>query len=252
MSVILIIGRVKRLLMIAVTTFIVFAIFFGSYQWYHRGNEQAIEAISEAVKGKVVVLDAGHGGQDGGAKGKQGTLEKDINLQVAKRVAQYLEEYGVTVVMTREDDNNLVTGRWSQRAELTKRVEKARAANADAYISIHCNSFPSPRWSGHQTFYQPGSEEGRRLALHIQNELTRRIGNKDKRQAKAEDYFVLRTSHCPAVMTEIGFLSNPAEEALLGTENHQKQIALGITAGILRFLEGKAAPEKKTFFMERP
>ncbi|KAB2951378.1 hypothetical protein F9B85_12415 [Heliorestis acidaminivorans] len=252
MSVILFIGRVRKLLTIALTVLVVLVLSFGAYQWYKGIEGQTAQAISNSVKGKVVVIDAGHGGQDGGAKGRQGTLEKEINLQVAKKVANYLEEYGVTVLMTREDDNNLVTGRWSQRAELTKRVEKAREAQADIYVAIHCNSFPSPRWSGHQTFYQPGSEEGKRLALHIQNEITRRVGNKDKRQAKAEDYFVLRTSHCPAVMTEIGFLSNPTEEALLKTENHQKQIALGITEGILRFLEGKAAPEKKTFFMEKP
>ncbi|MDD2421112.1 MAG: N-acetylmuramoyl-L-alanine amidase [Heliobacteriaceae bacterium] len=214
--------------------------------WYHFKGGEGKDPNGPPTVGqtaKTVVLDPGHGGDDSGAKGRLGTVERDLNLVVAEKIGQKLTAAGVNVVLTRTGPENLFTGSpWTQRAELSQRVELARKHQAAVYVAIHGNSFPSSRWSGPQTFYQPGSQEGRRLALHLQAEMIRRVENKDNRQARAEDYFISRVSHCPAVMVEIGFLSNPGEEKLLRTEAHQDKLAAGIAAGVLRFLAGQPAP----------
>ncbi|MCW2278981.1 N-acetylmuramoyl-L-alanine amidase family protein [Heliophilum fasciatum] len=213
-------------------------------------DDREVASLAGSLQDKTVLIDAGHGGGDGGTKGKQGTLEKDINLAIAKKVAEHLRQSNIRVVMTRETDANLFTGPWTQRDELTKRVEVARENKADIYVAIHANSF-SAKSSGAQVFYQPGSEEGKRLALHIQHQLVERIGNKDKRVATDEDYFVLRTSHCPAVMVEVGFLSNPTEETMLKSDSHQETIAKGIFAGIVHHLSGEPAPTSKAGSKEK-
>ncbi|MTV49417.1 cell wall hydrolase [Heliobacillus mobilis] len=209
-------------------------------------EERAVLSMAAStMHEKVIAIDPGHGGEDGGAVGVRGTLEKEINLQIAKKVTERLRRVGAKVVLTRETDQNIYEGEWSQRAELSKRVELAKEAKAQAYVSIHANSFPYAPSVGHQTFYQYSSEEGKRMALHIQHELDTRLGNRDGRQAKAEDYFVMRTTACPAVMVEVGFLSNAAEEALLKTEDYQEKVADGIYVGLVRYMAGEPAPGDK-------
>ncbi|MZP30318.1 hypothetical protein GTO91_11410 [Heliobacterium undosum] len=249
-SVFMIVGKHPRLWVTAVLALSAVLIYAGIDRLL---EDRTVQSLSGMIQDKVVAIDPGHGGEDGGAKGTRGTQEKVVNLQIAKKVVDQLNQAGGKAILTRETEDNLSVGQWSQRSELTKRVEKAQAANALVYVSIHANSFPvSPSCSGAQVFYQPGSAEGKRLALHIQKEMTQRVGNKDKRQAKAEDYFVLRMTKCPAVMVETGFLSNAAEEALLLKDDYQDKLAQGIATGIARYLAGEPAEEPKGATTDAP
>ena len=125
------------------------------------------------LTGKVVVLDAGHGGADGGAVGKDDTLEKDIALEVTKKVRDYLQQSGAIVHLTRETDTDLASedtkGLSKRKAEdIKKRMEFINSHDADFFLTIHLNAIPSTRWRGAQTFYYPKSDEGKHLSLiHI-------------------------------------------------------------------------------------
>ena len=200
-------------------------------------GEAAVEAWSWAVANRVMVIDPGHGGIDPGAVSPSGTLEKDITLQVAMRLNRLLSEAGAVTILTREGDNDLGLDGGSllerKRQDLAQRVALANQNQADFYISIHVNSFPSSRWWGAQTFYSRRSESGRRLAESIQAELIRVLGN-NRRRAKGEDYYVLEKTQVTAVNVEIGFMSNPEEERLLKDPVYQEKIAQAIYAGVVR------------------
>lgn len=150
--------------------------FYMSFHYSYRDTD----AISWAVANKVIVVDAGHGGIDPGAVGPSGVLEKNINLAVAKRLCQYLSQGGAIVVMTREDDQCFSS---KKKADLDARIALAEKHQADIFISIQGNAIQSSRWSGAQTFYHPGSEEGKKLAVSVQQEMVRILKN-TKRQAQ--------------------------------------------------------------------
>lgn len=194
-------------------------------------------SITPYVAGTIIVIDAGHGGRDPGAVAANGLLEKDVTLPIALHLERLLQRAAVHVMLTRRTDTDLAydgTGSWKQQ-DLRQRITLGQEANANLFISIHANSFPSPIWSGAQTFYFPGREEDRLLAEHIQTRFQTDLGP-NKRQAAAADYFVLRESAMPAVVVEVGFLSNPAESDLLSQPSYQQQVAQAIYFGIIDYL----------------
>ncbi|MCL6634774.1 MAG: N-acetylmuramoyl-L-alanine amidase CwlD [Peptococcaceae bacterium] len=207
--------------------------------------------MSWAVAGKLIVVDPGHGGEDPGALGSTGVHEKDIVLEVSKKLAEILRQAGARVLLTRETDRDLSDPEikslhQAKIQDLTRRVELANNSRADLFISIHVNSFPDRREDGAQTFSQPGSEESRRLAVAIQHELNRFLENPG-REAKQVDYFANRMTKMPSVIVEIGFISNPKEEKLMLDPHYQSRIAWSIYAGIVRYLaqpRPAAAPAK--------
>ena len=191
------------------------------------------------ISGRTIVIDAGHGGVDPGAVSAAGAIEKEITLQIAKELEYLLKRAAVYVVMVRHGDYDLADSSETnllnrKRQDLSKRVLIAKEANADLYISIHANYFPSPRWSGAQTFYYEGSAESQHLARTLQTELVRYLGP-NNRLASPGDFRVLRDTTMPAAMVEVGFLSNPREAQLLSQESYQKQVAAAIFSGILRY-----------------
>lgn len=212
--------------------------------YLYKGTASIIEkryitTLSWALAGKTIVIDPGHGGEDPGALGTTGVHEKDIVLEVSKKLAVILRQAGARVILTREDDRDLSdTDAKSlhqvKLQDLTRRVELANRNRADVFISVHVNSFPDPREDGPQTFSQPGSAESRRLAVAIQRELNRYLENPG-REAKQVDYFTTRMTEMPSVIVEIGFISNPREEKLLLDPNYQSKIAWAIYAGIARY-----------------
>jgi N-acetylmuramoyl-L-alanine amidase len=139
------------------------------------GIEVDYQVLSYAVAQKVVVIDPGHGGIDPGATGPNNTLEKDINLEIARRLAQYLSQAGAVVILTRETDSDLADEGFQgsllerKRQDLARRLAKAQTNRADLYVSIHCNADVSPRWAGAQVFYCDNSEEGKKIAQSIQS-----------------------------------------------------------------------------------
>lgn len=197
--------------------------------------------LSEAVCGKTVIIDPGHGGDDAGARGRSGLLEKDIVLDISRRLAGLFNRAAVYSVLTRTNDNGLIkpgsgsSANW-KRLDLESRVELASRHDADLYVSIHANSFPEQVWSGAQTFYHSGSDEAKALAVAIQNELVSRLGPNLRKAKTGDDYFVLRKSKIPAVLVEVGFLSNPREEALLAQAEYRAQVADAIFYGTVNYL----------------
>jgi N-acetylmuramoyl-L-alanine amidase len=191
------------------------------------------------LSGKIILLDPGHGGPDGGA-GDKDALEKDIALDVSLKVRDYLQEQGALVLMTRETDRDLAdknTRGYSKRKveDLKIRSKIINKSEADFFVSIHLNSIPSPRWSGAQTFYAPQFKENERAAKFIQDEFRKNLGNTDRRAKPIHHVYILKNAKKPGTLVEIGFLSNPAERANLKKEEYQEKVAAAIYQGIIRY-----------------
>ncbi|MDE6025081.1 MAG: N-acetylmuramoyl-L-alanine amidase CwlD [Lachnospiraceae bacterium] len=190
----------------------------------------------------TVVVDAGHGGNDPGKIGVNGTKEKDINLSIALKLKDELEQKGIRVILTRTSDDSLAVegARNKKTSDMNRRMEIVNDSGADLLISIHQNSFTDSSVKGAQTFYYNGSKESEVLAVYVQGELVKALDESNKRKAKAgNDYFVLRKSTCPAIIVECGFLSNPKEEASLVDASYQQDIASAIATGVYKWLKEK-------------
>ena len=194
-------------------------------------------------EGPVVVIDAGHGGIDPGKVGTSGIPEKEINLAIAQKLQARLEAEGIRVVMTRTEDNGLYSEAAAnkKREDMQARVRMIEEANPVLAVSIHQNSFPDDDCKGAQVFYYKDSEESKRLAEILQGKFPEVLKDGNTRQAKANnDYYLLRKTSCPIVIAECGFLSNPAEEALLSTAEYQEKVADVLYQGIKEYLDGRS------------
>lgn len=208
-----------------------------------RGIFSATGDNVRAEDGKIcVVIDAGHGGTDPGKVGINGASEKDINLEIAGYVRQYLEANDIRVVMTRETDQGLndVDAPNKKVQDMKRRIELIDETAPAITVSIHQNSYPEEYVHGAQVFYYTGSREGQALAQCIQGELVARVDSENKRRVKANDsYYLLKKTGTPIVIVECGFLSNRAEAEKLCTEEYQKRVAWAIHMGILRYLNAQ-------------
>ena len=196
------------------------------------------------LTGKIIALDAGHGGADGGAESRSGIIEKDINMAIVQYLRDYLQQAGAIVILTREGDYDLagkdVKGYSKRKTEdLLSRVELIQSRKADLALSIHMNSVPSPNWSGAQSFYFSGREESIRLAAVIQREIRESLGNTNRTAIKNDKVYLLKTLTMPTALVEIGFLSHPREARLLADEEYQKKVAAALYRGVLRYVSGE-------------
>ncbi len=169
---------------------------------------------SGGIKGKLITIDAGHGGSDPGAIGPNGTKEKDITLPIAEYLKKYLVEKGAVVSMTRTTDKDVHSAYASARDELQARVNVAEKNNADMFISLHINSFSDRSVGGFSTYYYPKTSHDKRFATAVQTKLAKNFGVTD-RGIREADYYVVKRSSMPAVLVELLFISNPKEESLL-------------------------------------
>lgn len=193
---------------------------------------------------KVILIDPGHGGIDGGAQSKTGTIEKDINLQIALKLRDKLEESGYKVYMTRDEDEGLYqkgnTVREKKREDLNRRVEMKKETECDIFVSIHQNMFPQSKCYGAQVWYA-SNDNSYNLATIVQDSIKESVKDNNKRVAKpaAEAYLILRDKYEGAsILVECGFLSNPDEEAKLKSDEHQNLIVEGISGGIDKYFDG--------------
>jgi len=197
---------------------------------YIAGWLVSADGTENVVKGnelvdKVIVVDAGHGGDDNGATGSSfSTLEKTINLQVALLLKNKLEAAGAKVIMTRSDDRKLT---------LQDRVDVAVNNNADIFVSIHHNTHPNSLTNGTIVFYYNQGKSSQ-LASLVQSEIVRSTTYKDL-NARYGNYFVLRENPVVSILAEIGFLSNYQEELRLRSSKQQELAADGLYKGILRY-----------------
>ncbi|MDD2421296.1 MAG: N-acetylmuramoyl-L-alanine amidase [Heliobacteriaceae bacterium] len=193
----------------------------------------------QPLAGKTIVVDPGHGNVnlqwgvvDRGATGPNGLMEKDINLDLARRVIADLTGKGARVIITRNSDG--IDGFDGESSDLAHRVEVANGAKADLFVSIHANSATRPEVGGTATYYYSGANQTTvRIANMVQQELVASLGRRDIGCLGA-NYFVLRETTMPAVLAEVMFLSNPEEERLLNLPAVRGQVAAAITAGIER------------------
>lgn len=192
---------------------------------------------------KIILIDPGHGGFDGGAKSKNGVIEKDINLQICLKLKKNLECKGYKVYLTRENDesldNNGSTIKEKKREDLKKRRDMKKEINCDIFISIHQNMFPQEKCYGAQVWHS-SNDISKKLADSIQESVKETVKDNNKRVSKpaGDAYLILRDDYKGAsVLVECGFLSNMEEEKKLQTEEHQNALVEGISLGIERYFE---------------
>ena len=211
-----------------------------------KAGERLVATFSERENGRVpvVVIDAGHGGVDPGKVGVSGVLEKDINLAIAKKLQNRLEQDGVQTVMTRETDVGLYRegATNKKREDMEERVRLISEAKPELVVSIHQNSFPDASCKGAQMFYYKDSAESKMLAELFQKKFPEVLRDGNTRQAKANgEYYLLRKTPCPIVIAECGFLSSPEEEVLLSSTEYQEKVADALYQGIKEYLAGRNA-----------
>ena len=185
--------------------------------------------------GKVIVVDAGHGGADRSVLlGVNNLVEAELNLKIALKLQQLLEEANATVILTRSDENSIheidsKTLREKKISDIRNRVTIGNSSGADLFISIHLNKIPENQYDGWQTFYNGKSVEGKLLAESIQKSLLESTGRENKRVAKSiNNVYIVEHVEIPLCIVECGFLSNPEEANLLNQEEYQDKLAWGI------------------------
>ncbi|GGH74611.1 germination-specific N-acetylmuramoyl-L-alanine amidase [Compostibacillus humi] len=230
----------SRLVKIALWMFGLMLLIFLIRMPIQVNEEQFVMGFSLPLSGKVIVVDPGHGGPDGGAVGADGTLEKDIALNVSFKLRDFLQQAGAEVYMTRETDRDLAqegTKGLSRRKseDIRQRLAIIEMKNPDLFVSIHLNALSSTRWRGAQTFYYPSREENKHLARLIQEEIIRNLENTNREALSIDGVYLLKQVKSPGALVEIGFLSNAEERELLKQEIYQEKMAASIYEGILRF-----------------
>lgn len=205
-------------------------------------GDNVLKSSTTPISGKVIVIDAGHGTPDSGATGYSGTREKDVNLALSKSLGNLLQQSGVHVIYTRENDGTIAdnldtTIRNIKLQDMKKRRHIRDESKADMFISIHMNIYSDPKVKGAQVFYKEDNKESKLLANLIQENICRTVDTSNKRQAKnsKNDIYLLNDSKIPSVLVECGFLSNPGEEKKLLSKSYQDKMAYAIYSGILKY-----------------
>ncbi len=199
----------------------------------------ALAQTAAGVQRMTIVIDAGHGGIDGGVVGrKTGTKESDINLSVSRLLQAEFEEAGFLVVQTRPTEAGLYGSATAgyKRRDMQKRAEIILENSPAAVISVHQNFFPVSSRRGAQVFFRETNELSHTLACSIQTALNEMPECVERSEALKGDYYVLNCNDYPSVIVECGFLSNAADEALLVTKEYQKRLAEVICQGTIAFL----------------
>lgn len=202
----------------------------------HASNDD----ISDAP---CIIIDAGHGGEDGGAQA-DGALEKDINLSIARRLADILRLTGQNVREIREDDvsiydENADSLREKKVSDLNNRVKIFNENEDNIVVSVHQNKFDNSAYSGAQVFYSVNNDKSATLAEAVRRSVTELLQENNTRELKpaSSDIFILDRAEVPAVIVECGFLSNPEERKLLLDEGYQQKMAYSIAMGVLEYIQ---------------
>lgn len=204
----------------------------------------AIDTITDVPKYSVVIIDAGHGGEDGGASSKSGIVEKDINLELAKTLKEKLEAQGVKVIMTRDEDrllydrNTDFKGR-KKRLDMAARLNIIQNTENCIFVSLHMNSFSDARYSGLQVWYSDNNPDSRELADIIQNNIKSKLQPNNNRMTKSAgtSIYLLEQSSCPSVLVECGFLSNIEEAERFKDSVYKNSLCSHLCDSIIEFLK---------------
>ena len=231
-------GRERRMGLLMAGLVLVAAVVCGR----NGGVREAASKQANHTDSRLVIIDAGHGGDDPGKIGVDGVQEKDLNLKMALALRDLLEQQDVEVLMTREDAGGLYDERTSNKKvqDMRRRCELINREKPACVVSIHQNSYHEESIHGAQVFYYKTSKESGELAKILQKELARVVEPTNHRQAKANDtYYLLKRTEAPTVIVECGFLSNWDECAKLQNEEYQAKLVWAIQMGVLKYLNGK-------------
>ena len=233
----IILNRKRISLMLLV---VIIGIFTFEYQ-LAKTEREAMKVTATPASSKIVVIDAGHGTPDEGAESKEGTTEAQINLKIALKVQNLLEQSGCTVILTRSDDNGIYdldknTLREKKVSDIKNRVKIGNESSADIFVSIHLNKIPESQYYGWQCFYKNNDDKSKQLANNLQSSLSESIDKiNDRVPLPIKNIYIIEHVEIPISIVECGFLSNPEEEQQLQTEKYQEEIAWGIYNGIISY-----------------
>jgi len=207
----------------------------------YAGHSEVYEPISACASYPVIIIDAGHGGEDGGTQSAAGLLEKDVNLDIALRLASLMKQFGCEVVLTREDDRMLYTENikgTKKTQDLRSRWEIAKQYPSSLFVSIHANSFPKPKYSGVQVYWSPNDRASENAAQLIRTAVREYLQPENERETKRADskIYLLDRITTPAVLVETGFLSNPEEAAMLGDAQYRARVAAVICKALCDYI----------------
>ena len=239
------IGRrmTAALLALSLVLIVLIAATIGIISLHFGENLISDEDTSAIPYDKIIVIDPGHGGEDAGATGVTGVLEKDLNMQMALEIGAALEEKGYIVVYTRTNDKLLYTKEENIRgirkiSDLKNRCKVAERYPESIFVSIHMNSFGSEKYSGLQVYYSEQNSESKILADAIQNRVVLDIQKDNNRVPKVgKDIYVLENIDNTAVLIECGFLTNMAECEKLSQKEYQKELSFSIVCAIIEYIE---------------
>lgn len=214
--------------------------FLGAAALFRGAVETAGEGITTQQR-PAIVIDAGHGGMDGGTTSCTGVLESGINLDIARRLEAMLGLLGYDTVMTRTTADSIAkegqTIRQQKQSDLRNRAKIVNGQPSAILVSIHQNHFPDSKYWGPHVYYAPDSVS-QALAQAMQSGLNRCLAPKSNRTCKAADgVWLMQHIQCPGILIECGFLSNPTEEALLREPEYQKKLCGAITAALVNYIE---------------
>lgn len=202
--------------------------------------------LPEPLGGVKVVVDAGHGGIDGGASSED-VIEKDVTLAISKNVERKLKRLGAEVVMTRSTDGDALaehapndefpTLRERKKQDIFLRETLVKEQNPDIFITIHANAIPEEKWRGAQVFFhKDGHPHSEMLANSVQTSIKNRLKNTDREALSIKQVYLLKKTEVPAVLIETGFLSNNEERELLADKKYQEKMADAIVEGIENYV----------------
>lgn len=217
------------------------AAFFLALAAAARHSVETVSGFAPLPGSSVLIIDAGHGGEDGGTTGTAGTAEDEVNLAIAKRLEAMLTLMGCQTRMTRKAPDSLATEgetiRARKQSDLRNRVAVANEYSNAILVSIHQNHFPDPKYDGAQVFCTKDAAE---LAKVMQTALVDALAPHSRRTAKsASGVYLMEHIDCPGLLIECGFLSNPAEEQKLRSGDYQKKLAAVMAAVLARFVDGQ-------------
>ena len=209
--------------------------------WAGSNTVTVMAQRSPVERDHTIVIDAGHGGEDGGAVSCTGVTEKELNLDIALRLDDLLHLMGYRTRMTRRTDISVYTSGETiarrKASDLQERVQMVQQVQDPILISIHQNLFSDPQYGGAQVFYDPAGE-GQPLAQVLQMSFRETLNRGSRRDIKkADGIYLMEHIDCPGILVECGFLSNPREEALLRSDEYQRSLCIVIAAGVANFLD---------------
>ncbi|MBR6408198.1 MAG: N-acetylmuramoyl-L-alanine amidase [Clostridia bacterium] len=237
-------NRNRKIYFSAAVAFII--ALFAAYQGSGKGGVVTVMSGAVEKPRTQVVLDAGHGGEDGGAVGTDGTKESGLNLSIAKKLRDMLSLVGYDVILTRDSDcsihdPDIDSVKKQKTSDLKNRLEIVNSHPDCVFISIHQNKFNSPKYTGAQVFYSKNNADSEKYARSIQNAIVALVQPDNTRQIKniGSTSYIMRNAKPPSVLVECGFVSNPDELGNLKNDEYQSRIAFAVMCG---FVQAQSSP----------